>query len=332
MPPTLGRLGGYLLVPALVAFLASRWRAMYDYFDFVAACQFNTDAGTVGNVHSCIVLRSTEGAKGTYELPTFVDIMSRFRKAFLGEKGAAVRPQFRRLCSTAHSSSLFWPYWSTPPTVPAFDASYHFVNHGIAGSFSEVEAFMTESLSTGLDTARPLWQAHFWERVGEIGEGGGKAVFLLKTHHCVADGFSTLRTVLTGCERLDGRPMSDGNSPPPTAVAGGGDSESQTRDAKRKAGVGKMSPVAKAAAVAQATTKMLLLPQDPVSILKEATHLTAADPRVAAANWPSDAQEGISVDYIKEIGRATPNQATVNGAPCLRFLPQAPCSVQTMHD
>ena len=61
---------------------------------------------------------------------------------------------------------------------------------------------------------------------------------------------------------------------------------------------------------------MLLLPQDQVGPLKSASHLQSDSPRLASANWPAKssdmADKSVSVDLLKEIGRATPQAATVN--------------------
>jgi diacylglycerol O-acyltransferase len=284
-----------------------KFRAFFDYLDFVSACQLNMDAGTVGNVQSAIVL---EGC-----VP-FAAIVERFRSIYLGPAGAPVIQRYRRLCSVAHTSSWRWPYWSTPTRVPALDEDYHFVDHGV-GTFADIEAFVTDSLSEGLDLGRPLWQLHYWSSVSAP-DGKQRSVFVLKVHHCVADGFSTLRAVLTACERRDGGKISDGNarSAPPAASTSAASAKSTDHTKERAAALAKAKPVSLPAAVA----KMLLLPQDPVGALKSATHLTADSPRIGVANWPgvkpgdtaAARGQAVSVDWLKEIGRATPMQATVN--------------------
>lgn len=280
-------------------------RAYFDYLDFVSACQLNMDPGVVGNVQSAIVLE---------DCVPFSTVVERFRSVFFGPTGDPVIQRYRRLCSVAQTSAWRWPYWSTPARVPPLDEEYHFKDHGAVDSFAQVEAFVTASLSEGLDIKRPLWQLHYWNSVGAP-DGRKRSVFVLKVHHCVADGFSTLRTVLTACQRQDGHKISDGNprsSPAAASIVAKGTDHAK----EREAALAKAKPVSLPAAVA----KMLLLPQDPVGVLKSATHLQPDSPRVGAANWPGAKsgdlatvnEQAVSVEWLKEIGRATPMKATVN--------------------
>lgn len=276
-------------------------RAYYDYLDFVSACQLNMDPGVVGNVQSAIVL---EGC-----VP-FATIVERFRSVYLGPTGGPLVQRYRRLCSVAHASAWRWPHWSTPPRVPSLDERYHFHDHGAVDSFAKVEAFVTVSLSEGLDIKRPLWQLHYWSSVGAR-DGKQRSVFLLKVHHCIADGFSTLRAVLTACQRRDGLQISDGNARS-TRIP------KDANHAKERAAALAKGP--KPVSLPAAITKMLLLPQDPVGVLKSDQHLQPDSARVGAANWPGDESrdtatrrgQDVSVEWLKEIGRATPMQATVN--------------------
>ena len=281
-------------------------REYYDYLDFVSACQLNMDPGVVGNVQSAIVL---EGC-----VP-FATIVERFRSVYLGPTGAPLIQRYRRLCSVAHASAWRWPHWFTPPRVPSLDERYHFHDHGAVDSFAKVEEFVTASLSEGLDIKRPLWQLHYWSSVGAP-DGKQRSVFLLKVHHCIADGFSTLRAVLTACQRRDGLQISDGNARAGPAAASARIPKDADHAKERAAALAKAKPVSLPAAIA----KMLLLPQDPVGVLKSAQHLQPDSARVGAANWPGTESRGtatmraqdVSVEWLKEIGRATPMQATVN--------------------
>ena len=284
-----------------------RLRAYFDYLDFVSACQLNMDPGVVGNVQSAIVL---EGS-----VP-FATIVERFRSVYLGRAGDPLIQRYRRLCSVPHTSAWRWPYWSTPKRVPRLDDAYHFQDHGAVDSFANIEAFVTSSLSEGLDPQRPLWQLHYWSGVGAA-DGKPRSVFLLKVHHCVADGFSTLRAVLTACQRRDGLQISDGNARSAPAAESTTSAAKKADHAKdRAAALAKAKPVSLPAAVA----KMLLLPQDPVGALKSAKHLQPDSARIGTANWPGGEQpkgssirgQAVSVEWLKEIGRATPMQATVN--------------------
>ena len=295
----LGSYGGTAILA--IAFLAMMVYARYthDYLDFPAAAMYNTDTDKTLNVHGCTL---------TEEPIDFDAIVARFLSDFVGDEGTPVHPDNKRWVSTIASNPVRWPYWITPDTVPALDATYHFRDHGSAASFEEIERFVGANLSTPIDTSRPLWQFHVWTRIGDTGGG----VYLIKYHHAMADGFTMMRVVLSKATRLDGRPMADGNAPPPgdaAAVA----ASAKARAARKKA-MARVTPVSFPAAVG----KMLLLPQDPAGPLKASTVIESrkgGPVRVVAGNWAGRGggpPAGVSIAKVKAIGRGSPFQATVN--------------------
>ena len=165
---------------AAIGALGTRcWRRCFDYLDFVSACQFNMDKGTISCVHSCIVLEHSS-ASGEKAPHSFREVVRRFRAAYLGDTDEPVKPQFKHLLAVAKASAVWWPYWIIPASVPQLDEGYHFVQHADASSWEEVESWIGSSLSIGLDPERPLWQLHFWPRVGKYNQ----SVFLLKVFAC----------------------------------------------------------------------------------------------------------------------------------------------------
>jgi hypothetical protein len=307
---SLARVVGSLGLVGL-ATLVVRWlRRRFDYMDFVSSNQFQMDAGKICNVHSCIVLAHAPRGGGGGRATTapgpqsFAEIVRRFRAAYIGEAGQPVKPQFARFLSVGCESPVLWPYWRTPQQVPALREGYHFVEHAQSVPWAGLEAWIVDSLSVPLDTSCPLWQLHFWPRVGTHGH----SVFMLKCHHCVADGFSTLRAVLTACDRLDGRLIADGN-PRPLSAANEPDADAVRR---RRAGSSptrgrKPGPCSQLLGLASSANKLLVQPSDPVGVLKRPT---AASDRCAGANWPSSAVEAdngeVSVEWLKRIGRSSP--------------------------
>ncbi len=76
---------------------------------------------------------------------------------------------------------------------PGFDLDAHFVPATLpapAGR-AELEEFVARLAGERLDPARPLWQIHFFEHYG-----AGSA-WVLRVHHCYADGMAMLRVLLS---------------------------------------------------------------------------------------------------------------------------------------
>ncbi len=81
------------------------------------------------------------------------------------------------------------PRWEDDPS---FDLSMHVLRTALPapGGRAELQAMVSDLMSTPLDRDRPLWQFHVVE-----GFVGGGAV-IVRIHHCVADGISLARVLL----------------------------------------------------------------------------------------------------------------------------------------
>lgn len=83
---------------------------------------------------------------------------------------------------------------------PDFDLDAHIVRAPLpepAGP-AELQALAARLAAERLDPARPLWQVHFVERYG-----GGSA-WVLRVHHCYADGMAMVRVLLSLTEQDSG--------------------------------------------------------------------------------------------------------------------------------
>jgi diacylglycerol O-acyltransferase len=88
----------------------------------------------------------------------------------------------------------------------AFDLDAHLkraVLPGPAGK-AELEALAADLASTPLDPARPMWQAHLVERYL-----GGSA-WIMRIHHCYADGIAMVRVLLSMTEQDSGPALAGG--------------------------------------------------------------------------------------------------------------------------
>jgi diacylglycerol O-acyltransferase len=98
-------------------------------------------------------------------------------------------------------------FWETDPS---FDLAAHVLQAPISARIGkiELEALVSELVSTPLDHKRPLWQFHLVERY----EGGSAVV--MRIHHCYADGIALIQVMLsmTNADRAGKLP---GPVPPP---------------------------------------------------------------------------------------------------------------------
>ncbi|MGC8121770.1 wax ester/triacylglycerol synthase family O-acyltransferase [Marinobacter sp. VGCF2001] len=87
--------------------------------------------------------------------------------------------------------SVFWE------DDPLFDLDNHL--HSIAlpgnGDKGELQALASDLNSTALDYRRPLWQIHY------IDNYKGGCALLIRIHHCIADGISLVRVMLSLTDR-----------------------------------------------------------------------------------------------------------------------------------
>jgi diacylglycerol O-acyltransferase / wax synthase len=96
---------------------------------------------------------------------------------------------------------VWWPAGGPPVWIDdaTFDPSFHFrhVRLPSPGTARELKTLIGNILSTGLDTARPLWEAWIIE-----GVEGNRFGLVWKLHHCLADGVS-VRDILMSYLRYE---------------------------------------------------------------------------------------------------------------------------------
>ena len=81
-------------------------------------------------------------------------------------------------------------YWQDDPLFH-IDNHIHVIALPGNGGKKELQALASDLTSTSLDFRRPLWQIHYIENY----EGG--CALLVRIHHCIADGISLVRVLLS---------------------------------------------------------------------------------------------------------------------------------------
>ncbi len=81
-------------------------------------------------------------------------------------------------------------YWQDDPL---FDLDNHLHRIALPGKAdkAELQKLVSDMNSTSLDFRQPLWQMHY---IDNYGQGGA---LLLRIHHCIADGISLVRVMLS---------------------------------------------------------------------------------------------------------------------------------------
>jgi WS/DGAT/MGAT family acyltransferase len=135
-------------------------------------------------------------------------------------------------------------HWEPDPYFDLRDHLHRVALPSPAGR-AELEELVNDLMSTPLDRARPLWQAHFVERYGE-----GSAL-VVRLHHCIADGVALVALMIALTDEGEGvdAPAMVGAPAMPKA--------SGAIDGAKKLGV-----------EAAALGRMLLLPADPRTALR----------------------------------------------------------------
>lgn len=110
--------------------------------------------------------------------------MTAFRK-LLEERFLRFR-RFRQ-CAVKRGSRYYWE------DDPQFDLDNHLHSIGLPGKAgkAELQALFSDLNSTNLPADRPLWQIH---HVDNYGQG---SALLVRIHHCIADGISLVRVLLS---------------------------------------------------------------------------------------------------------------------------------------
>ncbi|MCG7198424.1 wax ester/triacylglycerol synthase family O-acyltransferase [Marinobacter pelagius] len=81
-------------------------------------------------------------------------------------------------------------YWQDDPLFDIDNHLHRIALPGTAGK-AELEALVSDLNSTALDFRRPLWQMHY------IDHYNGGCALLIRIHHCIADGISLVRVLLS---------------------------------------------------------------------------------------------------------------------------------------
>jgi len=137
----------------------------------------------------------------------------------VGATETRVRPaDFRRM---VESRFLCFPRFRHRPVAdalggswvedPEFDLDAHLVHAVLPGDAGqrELQALAAELASEPLDRRRPMWQLHFVERYGS-----GSA-WIMRVHHCYADGIAMIRVLLSMTEQDAGPAMAARSAGPP---------------------------------------------------------------------------------------------------------------------
>lgn len=81
-------------------------------------------------------------------------------------------------------------YWQDDPLFHIDNHIHRIALPGDAGK-QELQALVSDMNSTSLDFRRPLWQIHY------IDQYQGGCALLMRIHHCIADGISLVRVLLS---------------------------------------------------------------------------------------------------------------------------------------
>ena len=85
-------------------------------------------------------------------------------------------------------------YWQDDPLFHIDNHIHRIALPGDAGK-QELQALVSDMNSTSLDFRRPLWQIHY------IDQYQGGCALLMRIHHCIADGISLVRVLLSLTDR-----------------------------------------------------------------------------------------------------------------------------------
>ncbi|MDI9244365.1 wax ester/triacylglycerol synthase family O-acyltransferase [Marinobacter sp. CHS3-4] len=85
-------------------------------------------------------------------------------------------------------------YWQDDPLFHIDNHVHRIALAGDAGK-QELQSLVSDMNSTSLDFRRPLWQIHY------IDQYDGGCALLIRIHHCIADGISLVRVLLSLTDR-----------------------------------------------------------------------------------------------------------------------------------
>jgi len=147
-----------------------------EYLDPVSSNQINRDPEYVMNCHLLIDTYDTIKAEDLLEVFDF------YVKKFTRFRSRVVVRQF------------MWPYWEEMPQE--VDLAQHIFTDNSEMNHEKLQDYISKSLTTGMNPLIPLWKVvHFTNFTFPDGKTGQTVFF--KFHHCMGDGFSIARTLMT---------------------------------------------------------------------------------------------------------------------------------------
>jgi WS/DGAT/MGAT family acyltransferase len=214
-------------------------------------------------------------------------------------------PRFRQRVGTG--GVLGAPRWEGDPAF-RLEAHLRHTRLRAPGDRAALEAMVGASMSTPLDFSRPLWELHLIE-----GYEAGSAL-LLRVHHCIADGISLARVLLSltderaggGGERAEGGVEEETPGALVRLLRGARTVVGSTRSAWKRGSELLAEPIqlmdlaVEGARGASALSKLLTLSQDPPSPFRGEL---GTEKRVT---W----SQPVPVGKVREIGHGT--GSTVN--------------------
>lgn len=250
--------------------VARKWNP--EYLDPVSANQINQDPNICMNVHAFLPFReqtSLDKVRDTFSV--FPETYARFREVVVLQ------------------GWMMWPYWEEAPN---FDVNDHLVE--LAEEFDEkkVQEYVSKSLSIGLPLDKPLWRVTLFKNYRHDDGVLGSAL-LFKYHHCIGDGFSILRVVMSAHQDFESLPKKTKKEPVQKMHRPG--------DVRKK--------VFKALSVggkfATAGGKLVATQDDKPSVIKSSVLLKGSDPRIARCKTT-----GVSVPQASELAKK--HNGTIN--------------------
>jgi diacylglycerol O-acyltransferase / wax synthase len=194
-------------------------------------------------------------------------------------------------------------YWEP---APGFDVVEHFHREELpaAGGEAALRERVCQLMSQGLDMARPPWALYLLE------QGGSQAVLLARIHHCIGDGLSLARVLLSlvdgGSEEGFASEPSQPGHPLVQLLGGARKAAGLARTAWRRGAELISEPILlgdlarEGLRTASAASRLVRLPPEPPSPFR--SPLTGAK----RAAWSSP----VAVQRLKAMGRST--GSTVN--------------------
>eukprot|EP01029_Cantina_marsupialis_P006839 TRINITY_DN17556_c0_g1_i1.p1 TRINITY_DN17556_c0_g1~~TRINITY_DN17556_c0_g1_i1.p1 ORF type:complete len:502 (+),score=143.61 TRINITY_DN17556_c0_g1_i1:106-1611(+) len=175
-----------------------------------------------------------------------------------------------------------WIFW--PRMIPIKNLSYDeifkrntFWNDD-EKTEDDIRSFASKIANSPLDVTKPLWELHVFPKVKKSKEEGFRTICVLKFHHCLADGYAIMRTLMHAVEPFAKPQSSDKNT------------TKKTKSKKKKIACEKKN-------VIKPIIELLAPNKDPASFMKDRTRNLSLDDKVNV-QWHTINR---SFDEIKEL-------------------------------